>query len=323
MSSMRRGVATAIVGALACAVMAAGLAWACTPQAQFTRFAPTSGGPGTQVTVTGTNFTDQPVTIHWGSASGPVIGTASGPSFTTTVTVPQAPGDVYAIVAVTIGPSPAQSGQAVGSFTLLTPTQPATGSTSASTSGATSGQTATPSPQAGGRTSATVNGAPATATQRGRTAATVSGANTARPSFPQRQPVATRNSDAPAVVPATPATAPTQAAARPQGTAAGTGRSANRGRADAAPASAPATFGAPSVSGATESSATGDLWTGFDPARSAASAASAATAAPQADAATSPATLGIVLLALGLIGLCGGAAVAETRRRRRARMPRS
>src|SRR6476469_4774400 len=98
MSGIRRGVATAIVGALACAVLAAGLAWACTPQAQFTRFSPASGGPGTQVTVTGDNFSDVTVTIHWGSASGPVIGTAQGPTFTTTVTVPQATGHVDAIV---------------------------------------------------------------------------------------------------------------------------------------------------------------------------------------------------------------------------------
>lgn len=326
MSSMRRVVATGVVGALACAVMAAGLAWACTPQAQFTRFSPASGAPGTQVTVTGDNFSDVAVTIHWGSASGPVIGTAQGPTFTTTVTVPQAPGDVYAIVAVAIGPTTLTSGQAVGSFTMVQPAQPASGSTSASTSGATpSGQAATPNPQSGGRTSATANGAPATATQRGKTAATVSGATSSRPSFPQRRPVASRSTNPQTVTPAAPATAastPAQAATRSQGTAsASTG--SNRGRAQSAQASAPATFGAPSAGAATESSATGDMWTGFDPARSGASAQSAGATAPQGDPASSPATLGIVLLALGLLGLAGGAAVAEARRRRGARTPGS
>lgn len=326
MSSMRRLVALASVAALIPAVVVAGLAWACTPQAEFTQFSPSSGGPGTVVTIAGRNFVaNQPITIHWGSASGPVIGTAQGPEFSTTVTVPQAPGDVYAIVAVTTGPNPSLTGQGRGAFTMVTPSAPSgQGSTSATTSGATAGAGPASANAQPGQSSATTSGAPAASSQRGSASATVRGRSSAGSSaaaFPQRQPAVRNRSGSAAATPPVADTSgtsgTTQVASRATAPAAGRTTSA-AGRSSSATAQPPATFAPPAAAGATEPSATGDLWSGFDPAQSA-GAASAGPAAVVDGAGNSPATLGVVLLAIGLVGLTGGAAAAEARRRRRAR----
>jgi hypothetical protein len=320
---MRRLVALASVAALIPVFVAAGLAWACTPQAEFTQFSPSSGGPGTVVAIAGRNFVaNQPITIHWGSASGPVIGTAQGPEFSTTVTVPQAPGDVYAIVAVTTGPNPSLTGQGRGAFTMVTPSTPSgQGSTSATTSGATAGAGSQSANAQPGQSSATTSGAPAASSQRGSASATVRGRSSAGSSaaaFPQRQPAAgNRSGSAAATPPVAGTSGTTQVASRATAPAAGR-TSAAAGRSSSARPQGPATFAPPVAAGATEPSATGDLWSGFDPAQSA-GAASAGPAAVVDGAGNSPATLGVVLLAIGLVGLTGGAAAAEARRRRRAR----
>jgi hypothetical protein len=69
---------------LAVASAGAALAWACTPQA-YIDVSPTTANPGDSVTVTGRGFIDGPVSI---SLNGTGVGNASGPSFSTTVTIP-------------------------------------------------------------------------------------------------------------------------------------------------------------------------------------------------------------------------------------------
>jgi hypothetical protein len=104
MGNRRGRVSLAVVGVLALVAAGAALAWACTPQA-YIYVAPSSAGPGEKVTVTGRGFVSGPVQIHWNRADGPVIGSATGPNFSTTATVPTAPAGVYYIHAVAHGTS--------------------------------------------------------------------------------------------------------------------------------------------------------------------------------------------------------------------------
>jgi hypothetical protein len=75
------------------------LAWGCTPQAAIT-LQPAAAVAGGQVAVSGSSFVDGPVEIRWGSASGAVIATGHGPSFTATATIPRAAPGTYYVVAV-------------------------------------------------------------------------------------------------------------------------------------------------------------------------------------------------------------------------------
>lgn len=82
------------------AVLASGLAWACTEAAGISLGA--NGGPaGLPVSITGTAFAPEPVEIRWNSAEGPILGTAQGPDFTVEITPPSGTrSDVYYVVAV-------------------------------------------------------------------------------------------------------------------------------------------------------------------------------------------------------------------------------
>jgi len=87
-------------GALATVFAAASLAWACTPQA-FLVLSPNAGPAGTSRTATSAAFSDSPVELRWGSSSGPVLATGSGPSFSASFTVPSAAPGYYTVVAQT------------------------------------------------------------------------------------------------------------------------------------------------------------------------------------------------------------------------------
>jgi len=121
MSKWRR-ITTVLLGSASAVLGVAAIAWACTPQA-YISVSPGSGGQGTQATVSGGSFTAAPVQIHWGSASGPVIGNAVGPRFSTSVTIPASAPDVYYIVAV--GPQ----GSSSASFEVVGPAGPSGGDT--------------------------------------------------------------------------------------------------------------------------------------------------------------------------------------------------
>lgn len=101
-SALRRhiAVATAVTALLLGAVS---LAWACVPQASLS-LNPTSGPAGSAVNARASGFTaGQPVEIRWGSKTGPVLKTSTGPSFTVPITIPAVAPGVYYVSAAETG----------------------------------------------------------------------------------------------------------------------------------------------------------------------------------------------------------------------------
>lgn len=80
-------------------VVGANLAWACTPSASVA-VDPGRGSAGEPTTFRGSGFPDRPVELRWDSASGPLLATATGPSFSVSVTVPRVAPGIYTILAV-------------------------------------------------------------------------------------------------------------------------------------------------------------------------------------------------------------------------------
>src|SRR3954453_18528554 len=101
-----------VLGVLSSGVVAAGLAFACSPQANIGLGGVTSGLDGSQVGVSGGSFpAGGRVELRWGSAAGPLLATATGPGFSTGVTIPQADPGVYAIKAVGFNADGSSAGQ--------------------------------------------------------------------------------------------------------------------------------------------------------------------------------------------------------------------
>lgn len=98
----KRTVVGAFLGAAA-VVVAASAAWACTSFSTL-RLGQTSGGPGTELAVTGAGAeAGKPVTLRWGSLTGPVLATAvvdAGGAFAIPVTVPEGLGGVHVVLAI-------------------------------------------------------------------------------------------------------------------------------------------------------------------------------------------------------------------------------
>lgn len=137
-----------VVGSLAImALVMASAAWACSASTEIK----VTSGPG-PVTVTGERFIDRmPVEIRWNSASGKLLATASGPSFSLPVSPPEnAASGIYSIVAIQRDPTDgAVVTKAAAPFEIAT----------------TAGAEATPRPSAG-----TVSGDLWSALDRGATA---------------------------------------------------------------------------------------------------------------------------------------------------------
>ena len=89
--NVRRSGLLGMAGALVVAVVLVAPAFACTELANLS-VSPASGGAGTAVTVSGTQFlSDRPVTVHWGGSSGALLASATtdgAGSFAATITVP-------------------------------------------------------------------------------------------------------------------------------------------------------------------------------------------------------------------------------------------
>jgi len=106
---------------LAPLVVAVGVAWACTPQANI-NVEPQAALAGSAVTVEGSNFVrDRPVEIRWSTGEGspaewPLLATARGPDFSSEVTIPNAPPGNYYLVALARDDAGDVVGQAVASF---------------------------------------------------------------------------------------------------------------------------------------------------------------------------------------------------------------
>lgn len=105
----------------------------CVPQ-PYLLVQPRSSGPaGTEVEVRGTNFEVGPPEIRWNGLDGALLGKASSPEFTLTVTIPEAGEGLYSLVAVSRGPQGQVAGVTRSAFavtgqgsttTTTTPPQP-------------------------------------------------------------------------------------------------------------------------------------------------------------------------------------------------------
>ena len=123
MTATRR-LCSILLGPLVVAVALVGVAWACTPAAQFS-LSTVAAPAGTAVSVEGSSFpANQDVSVRWNSAGGPVLGSGKGPSFTTTVTIPDADPGIYYIVATTTNPDGSPGWAAVRSFQVVASSEP-------------------------------------------------------------------------------------------------------------------------------------------------------------------------------------------------------
>jgi hypothetical protein len=308
-----------VMGLLAPGVVAVGLAYACTPQANI--HTDTSGVAGTRVLVSGDEFAPAGrVDIHWGSTTGPVLATATGPSFRTSVTIPEAPPGVYTIVALGLDAANAVAGEGRQAFEVIGAEPAASPSSSAPAGDA--GAAATPSTQAAEPAAAagaqpSVSPPPDGVTGKTRTPSTsrtpVRGASPSKstaPSRPAHTPAAQPRAGARATA-ASPVSSNPPVVRAQDGRAVFGGsvaplaarRSAHAGRSAKEPATAspqrPRPAAQPSVARSPSLSP---------------SAADPRMAQPSSPGSTL--MLGIGLLGVGMVALFAGALVAGVRRRR-------
>lgn len=267
-------------GLLALSLAGASFAWACAPQATV-RARPSSGLAGSQITVSAAGFREAPVAIYWGSESGPVLATHTGPTFSVSVTIPNESPGVYYITAQHTGDLAYSHPSATTSFTVTAPPPSEPAPAPAPSGGE---QSPAPSPAVSTGQQASPSPAPAAAARR----------DTSPVRSVRARPVAPRTAAAPA--------APAPAAAEP---------------ATPAPESVvlPATP-APEPEPAAQPLAvvSADLWSGFDTAESKGVLADRQTPAGSTNGSALP--VGIGLLAVGMIGLLFGAGSMVTARRR-------
>lgn len=95
----------AACGILGVALGGASLASACVPQPNLVVLQPRSSGPpGTEVTVEGVGLDPGPAEVRWNGAGGPLLGEATGPSFSVPVKIPEASPGLYIVVVVSRQP---------------------------------------------------------------------------------------------------------------------------------------------------------------------------------------------------------------------------
>lgn len=93
--------ATMTVVAMATALASLSPAWSCVPGSPlpFVVLEPASFGPaGSQITVQGLHFLEAPIEVRWKGLDGPRLQTATGPDFSSSVTVPEEPPGLYELV---------------------------------------------------------------------------------------------------------------------------------------------------------------------------------------------------------------------------------
>lgn len=278
-----------LAGLAAATLAAASVAWACTAYANIS-ITPQTGPPGSEMTVQGRAFaepaTSNPVEIRWGSATGPVLATAPGPSFSVPVTVPDADPGVHTVVALQRDKQGTLLGRTSAQFEVTDPAPAA----------AAPGE---PSP-------APAAASPAPEEQPAR-----------QPARQQAQPApAGRGAPAPAATPA-PAAPPAPVAVVASAPVAPAAQAAVPAPADeaAVPAEEPA------LGGPAAGLVSGDLWSGFQAGAPAASGAGLAapttTDRTGAQAGTSAALLSVVVA----MGSAAGWLTLTRRRRALAPVP--
>ncbi|MGH9156057.1 MAG: hypothetical protein ACRD1K_09550, partial [Acidimicrobiales bacterium] len=119
---MRRCLALVVVGVVLPVLALGSLAWGCAGQATI-GLRPATGVAGSSGTVSGAGFGQSSVDIRWGAATGPVIATAVGPTFSVSFTVPDAAAGVYYVVAAPVGEDALNRPAATAAFTVASPPQ--------------------------------------------------------------------------------------------------------------------------------------------------------------------------------------------------------
>ena len=289
--------ATMLVAAF---VVPVAIAWACNPQAQIS-LDKTTYQPGSTITVHGSYFTSQPVTVS-GPAGSTTVTPSSGGGFTTTLSGPSSAGN-YTVSASkpTGGFAPASFRVAAPVAAAPTPSQPSAAPTAAAP--APQQQAARPTPQFD-TPSVARSQAPASAERRTTAPARSSGSTTApRASTGSAGTVTSATGQQVFSGSTAQAAAPVQTFATAPAPAAASSRSSSASR------PAPATSSAPA-----EQAALSDLFSNYEPGRTPSLTGSAA--GEPAGGAGSGLGLGIGLLAFGLFSLVAGLTAAEVRRRR-------
>src|SRR3954454_18928449 len=123
MTRRARVIWLSVVGIATAGLGVAAIAWACTPQA-FISVSPSSGPAGSVVTVTGNRFAaDGRVELRVGSVDSAPIATATGPTFSVQVTIPQdaKPGQTVIIGALGYDQDGQPAAQPAAGFTIPGP----------------------------------------------------------------------------------------------------------------------------------------------------------------------------------------------------------
>lgn len=279
------------------------------------------GAPGTTVVISGDRWDAAPVTFHWASASGAELGTATGPGFSTSITIPAdaARGQVFYVYAIQGENNRATPFEvtAASNSTTGTDSSPA-GSSEGSTSG-------------GSNTAGTNNSGTSSGSTSGGTGQTSSAASSANESSGTAQGTGARSTSQSGGLPTPAATAEkTPATASAAATGTKEGRLSPSGNAAAAPSTSPRTGRvAPDSNGASGSegaaaaslpslrSASGKLISGYVSGPSA-NRIPSLMSLDGTSPGTPPLAVGLMLATGSLIAIFAGFAVAEAGRRRLA-----
>lgn len=294
---------------LAALLIPAAIAWACNPQAHISLKCGTPQScstfePGQSMTVYGSYFPSKAsITVSGPSGTKPVSADTGG-SFTTSYTAPSAPG-TYVISA-----SRPTGGRAPASFTVAEASQntPAPGGNGPSQGG---GSPTAGTPGAPSFDEPSVNSSPQERGSRG------GGRNT--PSVPNQPTGGGGSGGSTGETPGAsiPGTVVTESGEPVfSGSVGSTPATSSFGGGASTPSDIPAASsgGSNGGAGASEQSATGDVWSGFSPGRTA-TLMGDVQGAPEGGKG-SGFGLGIGLLAFGLLALAAGLTVAEVRRRK-------
>ncbi|MGH9151540.1 MAG: hypothetical protein ACRD03_03830, partial [Acidimicrobiales bacterium] len=139
----------AILGGLLGGVVGMQSAWACVPQPRLVAVLPDSSGPpGTEVTVDGLGFDRGRAEVRWNSRDGALLASADGPDFSATITIPDVPAGLYALIVLSRQPGGAIGNTARAAFEVTGPV--ATGDTTPTTAPPTTAVASAPSSPAPG-----------------------------------------------------------------------------------------------------------------------------------------------------------------------------
>lgn len=297
----------------ALALGGASVAWACASIQPKVSSQGTSSGPaGSQITLTGRDFAPGRVEIRWNTLTGQMLGEALGPSFSVSVTIPNAAVGMHYILAV-----PSVGNRATMPFEVTAPARQgtgssgATGSTGATTSAGEEDSTASnTSGNSSGVDNSTAGSSTTGSDGQTSTEGSASGSTTATSSSEQAK-VATREPN-------------TAATSSPRAASVGTPapqRQSPAASANPAVVTTPAgqaVFGgssAPSIEAPSTASVSGDTWSGFGASAKPSLLADEVTASESAPT-SSASTVGVALLGGGLVALFAGFAAAESARKR-------